>query len=256
MQSSAPSSPTLRALLTLAWPIVISRSSQTVIGVCDALFVAHLGDAALAATTTGAMNIMCVLIFPLGIVFIISSFAAQLFGEGKPDAAKRYGVYGLALAIATQLFAFLAIPMIDPVLGLLPYDDHVRALLASYMRIRLFSTGAAIGIEALANYYGGLGRTRLPMVANVVAMALNVALCGMLVFGRFGLPAMGVDGAALAAVIGTLSGFLVILVPFLRSLRGAVASPASPTCSCRSSCSRSSPTARRARSFARAACAC
>src|SRR5690242_9066094 len=65
----------LRPLLRLAWPIVISRSTQVVIGVADAIMVAHLGPEALAATTAGSLNAMAVFILPMGTVFIVSSFS-------------------------------------------------------------------------------------------------------------------------------------------------------------------------------------
>src|SRR2546430_7933386 len=60
--------------LRLALPVVISRSSQVVVGVSDAIMVAPLGEAALAATTTGATNTFNLLILPMGLVFIVSSF--------------------------------------------------------------------------------------------------------------------------------------------------------------------------------------
>src|SRR5688500_1742395 len=95
----------VRALLALAWPIVISRSSQSVIGLADAVMVAHLGESALAATTTGAFNSFAFLILPMGITFIVSSFSSQLFGAGDARGARKYAFYGLIVAIATQLFA-------------------------------------------------------------------------------------------------------------------------------------------------------
>lgn len=69
-------SPTLRTLLLLAWPIVVSRATQTVVGLADALMVAHLGPTSLAAATTGALNTFLVLILPMGTVLIVGSFAA------------------------------------------------------------------------------------------------------------------------------------------------------------------------------------
>src|SRR5207247_9449061 len=83
----------VRRLLRLAWPVVIARSSQVVVGVSDAIMVAHLGEAALAATTTGATNTFNLLILPMGLVFIVSSFTSQFTGEGNPAAARRYGWY-------------------------------------------------------------------------------------------------------------------------------------------------------------------
>ncbi len=163
----------LRALLVLAWPIIISRSTQVVIGLADAVMVAGLGESALAATTAGALNAFSLLILPMGTVFIVSSFASQLFGRGDLPGARRYAIYGLVVAAATQLVCLGAIPVIPVILGQLAYAAEVHRLMTSYLTWRLLSGGAAIGIEALANYYGGLGRTRLPMVVNVAAMVLR-----------------------------------------------------------------------------------
>ena len=215
--------PSLKGLLTLAWPIVISRASQTVVGVCDALMVAHLGDAALAATTTGAMNAFALLILPMGVAFIVSSFAAQLFGKNDRAGARRYGYYGLALAVATQGLCLAASLVTGPILRALPYTPEVRDLIGGYVRIRLWSGGAAIGIEALANYYGGIGNTRLPMRANVAAMVLNVVGCFLLIDGRFGAPAMGVRGSALAGSLATTVAFVGLLARFLLDGRKAPA---------------------------------
>lgn len=214
VEARAPA--TLRTLLSLAWPVIVSRASQTVVSLSDALMVAPLGAGALAATATGATNAFTLLILPMGITFIVSSFSAQLFGRGDVAGARRYGWYGLAVALATELLCLATIPALGPLLGLLPYESGVSSLMATYMRIRLLSGGAAIGIEALANYYGGLGRTRPGMVVNLVAMMLNVALNWVLIFGHLGAPAMGVEGAALASTLATSVAFVGFVVFFLR----------------------------------------
>jgi MATE family, multidrug efflux pump len=207
--------PSLRMLLALAWPIVVSRSSQVVVGVSDAALVHHLGEAALAATTTGALNTLTLLILPMGVVFIVSSFSSQLFGAGNAQGARRYGFYGLGVALGAQVVAMAALPSIPWVLGHFDYSAEVRRLMADYLVIRLLSAGPAVGIEALANYYGGLGRTRLPMVASVAAMVLNVAGNWLLIDGHLGLPAMGVRGSALASAVSTSVAFAALLAVFL-----------------------------------------
>jgi MATE family multidrug resistance protein len=207
--------PTLATLLTLAWPVVISRMSQVVVGLCDAFMVAHLGEAALAATTTGALDSFTLFIFPMGVVFIVASYASQLFGQGDLPGARRYGFYGLGVGLATFLLSVLSLPAIAPALAHLPYTPEVRDLTARYMRYRLLAGGAAVGMEALGNYYGGLGNTRLPMIANLVAMALNVLGNWLLIDGHLGLPAMGVEGAALASALATWVAFLGLLGRFL-----------------------------------------
>jgi multidrug resistance protein, MATE family len=214
---SEPHAPriSLGALLSLAWPIIVSRSTQVVIGLADALMVAHLGESALAATTAGALNVVCVLIFPMGISFIVASYSSQMVGRGDLVGARRYGFYGLVLAAGTQLSCMLLIPATPLILGWLPYTDDVRDLMTTYLGWRLISGGLAITIEALANYYGGLGRTRLPMIANVVAMVLNVFGNWVLIGGNLGAPALGVTGAAVASSIATSIAGLGLLAYFL-----------------------------------------
>ncbi len=216
MEAPAPHRPaTLGTLLTLAGPIIISRASQTVVGLSDALMVAHLGAAALASTATGGLNSYTVLILPMGITFIVASFASQLYGKGDLAGARRYGWYGLLVALGTLVLSIAAQPLIEPVLSLFSYTDEVRTLMAAYIRIRLLSSGAAIGIEALSNYYGGLGRTWPGMVANLFAMVFNVLGNWLLIDGHWGMPAMGVAGSAWASTLATTIGFVGFLVFFL-----------------------------------------
>ncbi|MFL5320011.1 MAG: MATE family efflux transporter [Myxococcaceae bacterium] len=212
----APTDISLKTLLTLAWPIILSRSTQVIIGLTDALMVAPLGEEALAATTTGAFDAFSLLILPMGICFIVSSFSSQLFGAGDKIGARRYGFYGLAVAVIAQLICVALWPASPFLLGLLPYSPHVRDLMAGYLAIRLLAGGPAIGIEALSNYYGGLGNTRLPMLINVLAMVLNVLGCWLFIGGHWGAPALGVRGSALAAGVATTIAFAIFLTVFLR----------------------------------------
>ena len=220
-------SPTLRSLLLLAWPIVVSRATQTVVGLADALMVAHLGPTALAAATTGALNTFLVLILPMGTVFIVGSFAAQLVGRGDPIGARRFALYGLLLSALTEVVGLAAVPALHGALDalsvrdgwlypLLDYEPAMEAQMVDYVGLRLLGVGPAIGLEALGSYYGGLGETRVPMIANVVAMVLNVAFNWILIDGHLGAPAMGVAGAAIASAISTTVAFTGLFVFFVR----------------------------------------
>jgi multidrug resistance protein, MATE family len=212
---SEPST-SLRALLSLAWPVVLARATQSVIGFSDALLVSPLGEEPLAAVTTGSLNTIAFIIFPMGVAFIVQSFAAQLRGRGEHAAITRYGFYGLSLSLFAGLVALACIPFLPSLLGSLGYAPRVTALMTDYLQIRLLSVAPAVGIEALGNWYGGLGRTRPGMVAGIIAMVANVLGCYALVMPRFGLPGFGVAGSAWASTVATYLGFLVILTMFLR----------------------------------------
>lgn len=210
----------LRTLLVLAWPIVVSRSSQVVVGIADAVMVAPLGAAALAATTTGAINAFALFILPMGTVFIVGSFSSQLFGKGDLAGARRYGWYGIAIAAATQLVAFGTIPFVPELLARLQFAPDLREAMEGYLAVRLLSAGAVVGMEALGNYYGGLGNTRVQMRASLAAMVLNVLGNWLFIGGRLGLPSLGVRGAALASTLATVAAFAWLLLVFVTE-RGA-----------------------------------
>jgi multidrug resistance protein, MATE family len=212
---------TLRTLLSLAWPIVLGRASQSVIGFTDALMVAPLGDEALAAVTTGALNSFAAIILPMGTVFIVQSFTSQLRGRGDLDGARRYAWYGLIISLLAALLGAASIPFAGQALGVFEYEPRVHALMTEYLIIRLLSVGPAVATEALGNWYGGMGNTRPAMIAGVTAMVTNVIGCWLLIEPHFGLPGYGVAGSAWASTIATTLGFLTLFVPFLLNGKGA-----------------------------------
>ena len=207
--------PHIRQLLALATPVIVSRSSQVVIGFTDAVMVGQLGQTELAATMTGATNAFNILVFPMGVCFVVQSFAAQLTGKGDARGARRFGWYGLGIALMAQLACLAVLPFIGDAVGMLAYAPEVKTLMVGYLGYRLLSGGAAIGLEALGAYYGGLGNTRLPMMAQILAMVLNVVLCWVLIYGHCGCPALGVIGSAIAASVATTIAFVVLLVLFI-----------------------------------------
>jgi MATE family multidrug resistance protein len=218
----------VRTLLALAMPMVLARATQSAITFADAVQVKHLGSGALAATATGGLNVMGFVILPMGIVFIVQSFAAQLAGRGDRAATRRFAWYGLAIAAASAVASVAAIPALAPLLGLTGYSAGVQHEMARYMAIRLLSVGAVVGVEALGNWYGGLGNTWMQMVAGIVTMVTAVVLNWILINGELGAPALGVAGAAWASTIASWLGFAVIALAFARGWGGAPAAEGGP----------------------------
>lgn len=205
----------LRTLLRLAWPIVLSRAAQAVIGFCDAVMTAPLGEDALAAVTAGSLNVLCLVMLPFGIAFMVQSFAAQMLGRGDAPAARRFGWYGILFSLVAGVIYLGVIPWVRPVVGWLHYAPSVQDLMSDYIGIRFLSIAAVVGIEAVGNWYGGLGNTRFQMIASLVMMLANVLLNWMLIEGHWGAPALGVPGAAWASVFATGLGFAILLGLFL-----------------------------------------
>jgi MATE family multidrug resistance protein len=212
----APRAP-VRVLLGLAFPMVLARASQAVITFADAIQVRELGASALAATATGGLNVTGFVILPMGAVFIVQSFVAQLVGSGRRGDARRFAWYGLAIAAIAGVVSALMIPLVGPALALTGYSPAVRDQMTDYMAIRMLSVAAVVGIEALGNWYGGLGNTRMQMIAGIITMVLAVAGNWVLIGGQLGAPALGVRGAAIASVIASWSGFGFLALAFWRA---------------------------------------
>ncbi len=211
----------LRPLLLLALPMVLARATQSVMTFADALLVKHLGTDAIAASATGGFNVFLFAMLPMGIVYIVQSFVAQLVGRGDADAAPRFAWYGLGISAAAGALALALIPGIGPALELTDYSPAVRAQMAEYMAIRMYGVAAIVAVEALGNWYGGLGNTWMSLVASLVSTAVDLFLNWVLIFGHLGAPEMGVNGAALSSTIGSWVGFAFLAVAFYRRWGGA-----------------------------------
>ncbi len=225
MSTSPPPAPSLRALLTLALPMVLARMTQSVDTFADTLQVKSLGQDAIAATSAGGFNTFGLVILPMGTVFILQSFVAQHLGRGERDRARPYAYYGLAIALIAGLVALALMPLVRPALGLLSYAPDVEAQMGDYVMVRLLSVGAIVGTEALGAWYGGLGNTWMQMVAAIISMVANIVANYLFINGNLGMPALGVEGAALSSVIASWLGLAFLSLAFARGWGGATRSP-------------------------------
>lgn len=217
---------TLRMLLVLALPMILARATQSVMTFADALMVEHLGPASIAASATGGFNTFLIMILPMGTAFIVQSFVSQLVGAGDRNSTTRFAWYGLIIAGVAGGIALALIPLVDPLLELADFSDEVRAAMSSYIAIRMFSVAAVVAVEALGNWYGGLGNTWMALIASVISMCSDLFLNWVLIYGNLGAPEMGVDGAALSSTIGSFVGLAFLAVAFWRRWGMAIGGPA------------------------------
>jgi MATE family multidrug resistance protein len=213
--------PRLRALLSLAVPMMAARAAQSVITFADALQIKNHGASAIAAVAAGGLNFYGIVTLPMATVFIVQSFVAQIVGRGERDQARRFAWYGLVIALASGMIATTLFPAIGPALSLLDYSPRLRSEMTDYIVIRLLSVTAVVGTEALGNWYGGLGNTRTQMLAGVITAIAAVACNWLLIDGHLGAPALGVRGAAIASNIASWLGFLFLAIAFWRGWGGS-----------------------------------
>ncbi len=208
-----------RSMLTLAIPIAVQNLLTSSFTLVDTLMVGQLGDVSLAAVGMAGQWSWLLNMLTFGICSGAAVFFSQYFGEGnKRGIIHTYGlasVSGLFFAFLFMLVGFFA-P--GTVIRIFNRDPAVLAAGIGYLKIAVFSY-PAIMINMLINMVlRSTKRVKLPMFVSFFTTILNAFLDYGLIFGAFGLPKLGVQGAAIATVISAWSGPVIIFVitAFLR----------------------------------------
>jgi MATE family multidrug resistance protein len=208
----------LRNLTRLATPIAMSMVSYSVMTLVDTIFVASLGPSALAAVGLGGITAFTVLCFPFGLMGGVRVLVSQAVGAGRTGEPEAYLGAGLIVAFCLGLLA-AALGQVAALLMPLAAASQESGLGArDYVSIRLLGAPLVVVFAAMREHRHGLGQTGLPMVATIVANALNVLLDWLFII-ELGL---GVAGAAWATVLSASSQPLVMLVG---GVRGVVRKP-------------------------------
>jgi MATE family multidrug resistance protein len=210
-----PSPAGLREILRLALPIIASMASATVMGFIDTWMVAQVGTAEVAAAMPASIIAYTLTALPLGIAQCVSTFAAQSLGRGTPEEGAAFAWQGLYLSLVVGLACFVLWPLAPGFFSLFGHEVEIVALEVIYFRIRLWGIGLSVAIGALSGFFYGIHRPKVPLIAMVVANVANVFLCYMLIFGEFGVPALGLAGAAVAIVLGFSVQFVLLCGVFL-----------------------------------------
>ena len=191
----------VREVLAIALPLVISTMSFSVMHFCDRMFLAWYDTGAMAAAAmAGALN-WTVFSFPMGIAGYANTFVAQYHGAGRPEQigaavwqAARIALFAAPLFIVAAIFS----PQLFQFFG------HETQLLWNevlYFRTLAFASCAIVLGAAFSSFFIGRGQTRIVMAVDMLAAAMNVVLDIIWIFGFFGFPEMGIEGAAWATVV-------------------------------------------------------
>lgn len=197
--------PTYKEILILAVPAIIENILQVLLGVSDTYFVGKIGKEAIAAV--GVTNLMMNLFIAFFLAVSVGATAviARYIGSKKTAKAANSSKQALILAIliggimggGNLIFA----PLILEALGI---ETNVLTLAVPYFRIvtgPVFLVGV---IYTLSSTLRAAGDTMSPMKAGAVANIINIVLDYVLIFGIFGIPGMGIVGAAIATSISRI----------------------------------------------------
>ena len=202
--------PVGRLLVNMALPMIISMLVQALYNVVDSIYVSRISESAVTALSLAFPVQNLQIGFAVGIGVGINSLLSKSLGEGNQEAANRTAGNGMVM-----MFIVTAAFMLFGAFGVRPYYE-IQSTVAetveggiAYSRICcLFVLGSFMQIFA-ERLLQATGRTVLTMVTQATGAIVNIILDPIFIFGWFGLPAMGIAGAAIATVIGQWTGALV-----------------------------------------------
>ncbi len=220
MASRATSSSFVKTFLHLFVPVATQNLFFNLIGILEVLMVGQLGDVSVAAVGLAGQFFFLLNLTLFGITGGAAVFLAQYWGAR--DLVNFHRVQGLCLAICGSVgvgFGGVALAWPTWVMGLYTQDAAVIALGSAYLRLIGWSYIFTAITYAFAATLRSTGNTRLPMLVAVSILLLNTALDYSLIFGKFGLPALGARGSAIGtALCRALECVILLSVLYTRRL--------------------------------------
>jgi MATE family multidrug resistance protein len=191
-------------MVALAVPVVLSELGWMAQGIVDTIMVGRLGPAAIGAVALGNAIYYTPALFGIGILLGLDTLVAQAYGRKDHDECHRWLAQGVYLAcIATpplMLLIFLASFGFAP-FGITP---EVAAPAAAYLRILNWGTLPLLLYAGTRRYLQGVGDVRVITLTYVAANLINWFGNWVLIYGKLGFPALGVNGSAISTLIARI----------------------------------------------------
>ncbi len=190
-----------RSIAALAAPLLINNLGVGGMLSADTIMAGRLGPDALAAVAVGANFIGIFHFAAIGTLMALSPLVAHAFGARRHDAIGSLMRQGLWLALLLSVVLVPGLLLARPVLLLIDVPLATAELASRYVAAFAFGVPALCGFYALRFGSEGIGWTRPVMYTAVVGLASNIALNWLLMYGHFGLPALGAVGTGYATAI-------------------------------------------------------
>ena len=211
--------PELVGLFSLGLPIIFTQLLQVSQGTIAVIMMGRVGSRELAAVGLGASLWVFVWLGCMGLLMGLSPTIAQHHGAGRKQEIRECFQQGLWLGLIVGILAFLVMRVIGHVMRVMRVDPEVIPLVDGYLAITSWSMPAVCVYLVLRFFCEATGRSRPMMVAQLLLLPIGFFGNYLLIYGKWGFPAMGVDGAAVTFAVGLILVAVFMAIYVLRAGR-------------------------------------
>ncbi|MCX5514569.1 MATE family efflux transporter [Kaistia algarum] len=198
-----------RATINLSLPLILTNVAQTLINATDVILIGWLGSRMLAAGALGTNLYFAFLIFGIGFVSAVSPMVARELGERRHSVrdVRRTVRQGLWASVAICVPFWLLLWHTEAVLVAIGQEPELAAIAGTYMRGLQWAMLPFLWYLVLRAFIAALERPFWSLVVGIAGVLINAIVVWGLVFGKLGLPALGIVGAGIGSTISALAMF-------------------------------------------------
>lgn len=199
---------TNREIWRIAVPIMLGNLAQTIITFTDTAFLGHVGTIALSASMMAGLYYFVFTTLAMGFAIGIQIFVARRYGESRFDQIGVIFSHGIRFVFGLGIVLFCLLYFCSGFL--LPHIIESAQILPTaieYLNVRQFGIFFVTFNFLFRSFYIGISKTRAITYSTIMMAVVNIFLDYGLIFGNFGLPRMGVSGAAMASLLAEISAF-------------------------------------------------
>ena len=201
-----------REVLAIALPLVVQTAFWSVLWFIDRMFLTWYSKDAMAASLPAGMFFWTMICFPQGIAAFVNTFVAQYYGAGRYERIGTAVTQGIWFGWLTTPLLLLAIPLAPWLLRGAGATPEIVRLETVYFQTLSLGAGAVVISAAMSSFYIGRGLTSVVMLVDVAGSLINILLDWAFIFGKLGLPEMGIAGAGIATAIANWSVVFIYCV--------------------------------------------
>lgn len=191
----------LRAVLTLGLPLAGSQLAQFAVHMTDVIMMGWYGLDELAALVLAAGYWFVTFILLGGFAFAVMPIVAKALGAQNTTLVRRATRMAMWISVIVAMLVYPIFLFSEAALIAMGQEPHIAALAQPYLMITGFEMIPALIVQVFRSYFSALERTRVVLLAVLAAVVVNAGLNYLFIFGNFGMPEMGMAGAALASLI-------------------------------------------------------